>query len=305
MNYLKWIEEHTHSLSGKNVLITGGTGTLAENASKVLLGLGANLILTARNITKCNNTIASLKCSYPSANIDMLFLDLNNIDSILDFSNNLKIKYPNGIDYLINNAGCFRLPKQKSTLGYDIHFATNFVGTYYLINILLPYLNQQKCKIITVTSITYKNRVINFQDIDNSKSNNYISIYGNSKRFLTLSLFELQERIKDSYKNLKLQFIHPGISATNIIHYSHGGYPKWFYKIAIGFMKAFFTSPKIASLNIIYSIFCETTQYELVAPGGLFKIWGYPKIVFDKPPNKAEQEKAYQIANDIIHKLNA
>ena len=92
-------------LSGKVGLITGGNASLGK---ETILQLAkhdpSHLCLAARTASKAEATIRDIKAVGPNANITTPQLDLANLKSIEEASNNF-LAWSNRLDLLINNAG--------------------------------------------------------------------------------------------------------------------------------------------------------------------------------------------------------
>lgn len=293
MNEIKWINKNCDNLSGKRVVVTGATGGLGREICFFLAHLQADITIACRNKILAEQLIYEIKQKYSSANIDFVELDLNNIKSVKNCINNLK-KYK-GIDVLINNAGVYNVPVKKMESGFNNIFQINFAYTYYFTKELLYELEKNDDSIcITVSSIAYKYSKINEKDIDHSSRKRASKIYGNSKRFLMLSLYEL---FKNSKVNMSI--VHPGITLTNMT--SH--YPKfinWLIKIGV---KLLFANPRKASLNILYGTNHATKYHEWIGPR-VFGIWGRPKISKVKSCSIEETNKIFEIAERIYNKIN-
>lgn len=292
MNINKWIEKNTNALKGKTVAITGSTGGLGKELCFHLASLGANLILLNRNQDKTNEQIKDLNVKYPNIKIDFIQVDMQDFESVKNATEKLKTK---NIDILLLNAGAYKIPREKTELGYDNIFTINFISPYYIVKELLPSLkNKEDSKVVVVGSIAHNYSKIYEQDIDFSKNKKCSRVYGNAKRFLMFSLYEL---FKNEDK-VKLSICHPGITYTNIT--SH--YPKLINKIIKYPMKVIFMNPRKASLSIIKGVFDETSYHTWIGPK-VFNIWGYPKKKTLKTAKKAESEKIFELAENIHKKF--
>lgn len=292
MNINKWIENNCENLNNKRVVVTGATGGLGKEICLLLAKLHANITIACRNKIKADNLIAELKTIYPTVNVDFVCLDLNNLDSV----NNCiaEIKKYNGIDVLINNAGVYNIPLKKLDSGYNNVFTCNFLYTYYLTKEFLPELEKkQNSTCVTLGSIAHNYSKLNENDIDFSNSKKSSKVYGNSKRFLMFSMYEL---FKGSKVNLAV--VHPGVTLTNMTNH----YPKainWLVKIGI---KLVFPSPKVATLSVIYGINHKTEYHCWIGPS-IFKIWGKPKNIKLKTCSVTESQKIFEIAEDLYNNI--
>lgn len=289
----KWILKNCKDLTDKKVVITGATGGLGKNICMDLASLNATLILACRNKAKADNLKAEILENYPQITVDFVKLDLENFESVENAIEELK-KY-NGIDILINNAGVYNVPIKQLDSGYNNVFQTNFVYPYYLTKKLLPEL--EKCKnstCVIVGSIAHNYSKIDTSDIDFSTRKKQTKIYGNSKRFLMFSMFDL---FKNSSVNLSVA--HPGVTLTNMTNH----YPKainWLVKIGI---KLVFPNPKHAIRGIVKGCFTSPQNYHWITPK-LFNIWGNPTIKELTTATKDEIEKINEISHEIYSKID-
>lgn len=291
MNIQNWIKENTSSLVGKTVAITGSTGGLGVETCFHLASLGANFIFINRNLPKSNNLKHQLEEIYPNIKIDIVSADLSNFKSVKQAVEILKQKQ---IDYLILNAGVYAIPQQKTDIGYNNIFTTNFVSHYYMVKELLPILRNTKGKVVCVGSIAHNYSKLDINDIDYSTRKKHSKVYGNSKRFLMFSLMEL-------FKNetaVAISIVHPGVTLTNITNH----YPKLVYALIKWPMKILFPSPKKASLHIVCGLFNSTIQNYWIGPK-TFSVWGKPKINKLKSCKENESKKIFEIAENIYKKL--
>ena len=288
MTINKWLIHNTKSLQDKTVAITGSTGGLGKQICMHLAKLNANLLFLNRNKTKSETLKSQILENYPNIKIDLVEIDMQDTDSVKSACETLK---KIDIDILILNAGALNLSRQKSSLGYDNVFQVNFISPYFLTKQLLPQLTQKKdSKIVAVGSIAHKYATLNEKDVDYTNETNGQKVYGNSKRFLMYSLYELFKK----ETKLKLSVVHPGITQTNIT----SNYPKILQPIIKLSMKLIYSSPKKAALSIINGIFTNTEHSTWIGPK--FKnIWGYPKKSKLNSCSVDESKKIFKIAESI------
>lgn len=287
----KWLTAHTHSLIGKTVAITGATGGIGKQLCHILAGLNANLILINRNETLSNKLKSELLELYPNIDIKIFKTDLEKFEDVKNTCNNLK---GTTIDVLILNAGAYKITRRKTELGFDNVFQINFISQYYLVKKLLKNLKQSNNpKVVAVGSIAHKFSEINLKDIDFSKCKTDSKVYGNAKRFLMFSLFELLKK-----QNINFTVAHPGITPTNITQ----NYSKFVNSIIKYPMKAIFLSPKKASYSIIEGVF-DACDYGFWIGPKYFDIWGEPKTTKLKTFSVEECKQIYDIAEKIYTKI--
>ncbi len=289
MNYEKWLKNNTKSLKGKTVAITGSTGGIGIHLCRFLCLLGADLILLNRDKAKTDEQISELQ-KY-GVNIRFIPLDLSNFQSVKAAADLLCDSCP---DFLIHNAGAYSIPRYITDVGADNVFMINFLSPYYITKRLLPFMSQKNGRVAVVGSIAHnylKTDVHNF-DVRNIKAAS--KAYGNAKRWLMLSCYELFE----NNKGVSLSVTHPGITFTNITAH----YPKFVFAIIKHPMKVMFMKPKKAALCVLKGLFCETDFGFWLGPR-IFNVWGLPCKKRLKTFTKDESNAVFKTAEQLYENL--
>lgn len=290
IKHQKWLLKNTESLKGKTVALTGSTGGLGKEICRYLGFLGADLILIDRNCQKAELLKAQLLEKFPKISIKLITADQEDINSVKSAVEQLKTE---PLDAFIINAGAYSIPKRTCNTGYNNVFQINFVSPYYTVRELLPILRKRGGKVIAVGSIAHrysKTDPLNLDFADKSRSS---LIYGNAKRHLMFSLYELFK----SEAETSLAVVHPGITFTGITAH----YPKLIFAIIKHPMKVIFMKPRTAALSVIKGLFDSTAHGEWIGPA-FFDVWGKPQKSRLKI-NKAEAERVFDTAEEIYKKL--
>lgn len=288
MNYKKWLSENTCSLKGKTVAISGSTGGIGKELCKFFCSLSADLILIDRNKARSDALKESLLEEFPNISLKAYYVDLEDISAVRELAKALQNET---IDYLVLNAGAYKIPRRKGENGFENAFNINFVSPYILADALLPKIKARGGKLIAVGSIAHNYSKIDVNDVDFATRKAPSKIYGNAKRYLMYSLWAL-----DEYRDT-VNIAHPGIAVTNIT--SH--YPKLIYAIIKYPMKIIFMNPKKASLSILYALFTETKKNEWIGPR-VFDVWGLPRKKTLKTCSQEEAEKISELSKEIYLK---
>lgn len=292
MNKHTWTDKNIPRLDGLRVVITGATGGLGRIITKELAHLGAKITLLCRNKSLAEDLIAEILSSQNKANIDFIELDLGNKPSVDRCIEELK-KY-NGIDILINNAGVYNVPLKTLDSGYNNIFQINFLYTYYLTKKLLPELKKRpNSTCITLGSVAHNYSVLDKSDIDFTSRKKPSLVYGNSKRFLMFSLYEL---FKSTSVNLAI--VHPGVTLTNMTNH----YPRWInWLVKIG-IKLFFPPPTKAIRSILAGTKTPTPDKQWIGPR-FFNVWGNPRVSKLSTCDETESAQIFAIAEELTNKL--
>ena len=295
--YEKWIRNNTHLLTNQLAIVVGATGTIGKEIVDYLLELKAKVIIAARNVSKAEGLKKQLMLKYPEAKIYIEYLDISSLESIDKFQLEIDKKYPKA-DIFINNSGVYHLPKSLSVDGYEIHFATNTLGNYYLAKKII-YDMKVNSKMIFVSSLAANFNSIDFNDVQSLHCKSKMKVYARSKRYMMLNTLSLKNIIAEN--TIDINIVHPGVCATELFTKSHS---KFFVKLIYPIMKLIFHSPKKVALTVIKGIFVETKFDEWIVPKGLFGVWGYPTV---KKMKKAICDlevinEASKISDDMIAK---
>ncbi len=291
MNIKKWLDKNTASLNGKTVAVTGTTGGLGRELCSYLGSLGASLILLDRSSERSSAFRDELIALYPEIDVRCVGVDLESIDSVRECCERLA---ECEIDAFIHNAGAYSIPRRITSCGYDNVFQINFVSPYYMIKRLLPTLRQRQGRVIIVSSIAHNYSKSDPENIDFSSVKKPSLVYGNAKRYLTFSLYELFKG-EDS---VTLSVTHPGITFTNITAH----YPKLIFAIIKHPMKVIFMKPKKAALSILRGVFEGCRECEWIGPR-YFDIWGLPRKRRFKTCQNDEMTAIFEAAEEIYTKL--
>ena len=137
------------------------------------------MVLASRSIDKgeaARQEICDEIGSEP-CDVTVLALDLASLNSVLEFSNEITLRF-NRIDMLILNAGIMFTPFGTTADGYERQWGTNHLGHFFLVERLLPMLTASKSRVVCVSSTSHKfpySGGIAFDQLDSDK--NYNPVY--------------------------------------------------------------------------------------------------------------------------------
>lgn len=274
-------------IKGKTIAITGSTGGIGIPLCKELLKRGANLILVDRNKSKSLNLRELLLKEFINAEITHVTADMADINSVKKATDELINLEP---DFFIHNAGAYSIPRFITENGYDNVFHINFVAPYYMIKKLAPMIKEKGGRIIATGSIAHRYSKSDINDFDFRTDKKASLVYGNAKRFLMFSLYELFKNDSEM-----LSIVHPGITFTGITNH----YPKLIFFLIKYPMKLIFMKPKKACLTTVEGLY-KCTPYSYWIGPKIFDIWGKPKLSKIKTDNNEVNEifsKAEEIYN--------
>jgi NAD(P)-dependent dehydrogenase (short-subunit alcohol dehydrogenase family) len=272
MTNKKWTALNIPDQNGKTIIITGATSGLGKEATKVLVGNKAKVIMAVRNIKKAETVVEEIRNDFPNAKIDVRSLDLNSLISINSFVNDFTKDY-NQLDVLINNAGIMMCPFSKTKDGFEIQMGTNHLGHFALTGQLMPILKDTKgARVVVTSSIAHNTGNINFDDLNWEKRKyNTNKAYSDSKIANLYFLYELVRKFKDDEDGPIFTAAHPGWTKTELDR--HSGLASFLGHI-IAQTVQMGTLPTLRAATAIDAI-----SGDYFGPTKMMEMRGYPELV--------------------------
>lgn len=115
-------------LSGKRAIITGAASGIGIETALALASTGAEVTLAVRNIDAGKQTAADITVTTGNQNIHVAQLDLSDRASVATFV----ATWDKPLQILVNNAGVMASPEQHTPEGWEMQFATNYLGHFAL-----------------------------------------------------------------------------------------------------------------------------------------------------------------------------
>ena len=221
MSKTKWDSRNIPNQQGKWVIITGATSGLGKEATRVLAGKNANVVMAVRNTEKGEGVAQEIKKIFPNATIEVRKLDLNSLTSVKSFADGILASH-NQLNILINNAGVMACPFSKTEDDLEIQMGVNHMGHFALTGHLMPLLKKTKnSRIVATSSIAHRQGDINFDDI-NWKERKYVTgkAYGDSKLANLYFTYELARKLEGDTDGPKVTAAHPGWTTTELQRHS-------------------------------------------------------------------------------------
>jgi NAD(P)-dependent dehydrogenase (short-subunit alcohol dehydrogenase family) len=213
-----WTRVDIPSQSGKLAVVTGATGGLGYEAALALAAAGAEVVLASRNDSKGADALARLRATHPGATVRFERLDLASLTSVAAFAETL-LAAGRGIDLLVNNAGVMAPPERHETAdGFELQFATNYLGHFALTARLLPLLRRAPgARMVNVSSLAADLDSIDLADLQSQRTYVPFRTYGMTKLAMLMFALELQRRSEAAGWGIDGMAAHPGFARTDII----------------------------------------------------------------------------------------
>jgi len=202
----------TPSMSGKTVLITGGTGGIGRAAAIGLSSMGARVGITGRDRPRAEQAAAAIARESGNPAIDIFVADMSSQADVRRLAGEVLAAYPR-LDVLLNNVGGFWAHRHVTADGLEHTFALNHLAPFLLTSLLLDRLiASAPARIVTVSSGAQSLGKIDFDDLMGERKYSGQQAYNQSKLANVMFTYELARRLEGS--GVTATVLHPGVTST-------------------------------------------------------------------------------------------
>ncbi|HWF16681.1 MAG TPA: SDR family oxidoreductase [Acidimicrobiales bacterium] len=237
-------------MQGRMIVVTGGNSGIGLETAQALAGMGARVIVTARNADKGRAAVARMVERLDGQpQVQLVVFDLSDLSSVRRGAEEILEQAPR-LDVLINNAGVVLTERHVTVDGYEATFATNHLGPFLLTNLLLDRLRESApSRIVNVASTAHNaaRKGIPFDDLQSSRRYRGMRVYGESKLANILFTLELSRRLAGS--GVTATALHPGTVRTG---YGADGDARGLLAFGLKISRPFFLSPEKGARTSIY-----------------------------------------------------
>ncbi|EGZ25230.1 hypothetical protein PHYSODRAFT_483273 [Phytophthora sojae] len=300
-----WNAAQMPSQAGKVAIVTGANSGIGYEMALELARKGAEVVLACRNEERSlqaqADIVGQLAASADAGSVKFMQVDVGDLSSVRNFCEEFKKAYSR-LDILINNAGIGGGTYTKTVDGYELVFATNYLGHFLLTTQLFYYLKKSApARVVSVSSFLHcfvhrqawlsfnENRVM----APNEKTYAQWSNYANTKLYNILFTMELHRRLRaKGITGVTAAACHPGIASTNLFTAPATDNRSCFWKI---FFKASTVVPhqstQMGALPTLYAATGDNVAGgDFFGPGNLGTFFGYPRR--EEPSKLSRSTKA-------------
>ena len=198
-----------HRLDGQTIIVTGANTGIGKETARALAAVGAHVVLAARDLNKAQVAAQAIAEQHPSASLDLLELDLNDLQQVRSAAQQFANKYSR-LNALINNAGIMATPFGTTAQGYEQQFGVCHLGHFQFTLALLPQLQAAgQARVVNLSSAAHKFSDVLFNDIHfKHREYNKWQAYGQAKSANALFSLELDKRY--AKQGIRAFSVHPG-----------------------------------------------------------------------------------------------
>jgi NAD(P)-dependent dehydrogenase (short-subunit alcohol dehydrogenase family) len=199
-------------LGGKRVVVTGGASGIGIETARALAGAGAEVTLAVRNTTSGEDAAADIRASTGNDAVFVGHIDLTDRPSLTAFAE----QWRGPLHAFVGNAGVMATPETRTPEGWELQFANNHLGHWFLATALRGALaDAQGARIVSLSSTGHHRSPVVFDDIMfERRPYDPWSAYGQSKTANVL--FAVGASTRWAGDGITANAVHPGGIMTNL-----------------------------------------------------------------------------------------
>jgi NAD(P)-dependent dehydrogenase (short-subunit alcohol dehydrogenase family) len=197
-------------LSGRVVLVTGGTSNIGNAAALEFAERGASVVVVGRDTPRSREAVEAVRL-VGNERVRFVPTDLSVQSDVRALAETVHREYDR-LDVLVNGAGTFRRERQLSPDGIEETLAVNYLAPYLLTRLLTDRLVESGGQVLNLTASAHRNADSVLDDLNGAREYSLFSSYARSKLALVLFTVELADRLADT--DVTVNGYHPGLVPT-------------------------------------------------------------------------------------------
>ena len=231
-------------MTGKTVLITGGSGGIGLATAAGLAGLGARVGIVGRDPVRSETAAGQLRGA--GAQVDVFVADMSSQREVRRLAEEVLAAYPR-LDVLVNNVGGYWATRHTTVDGLEHPVAGSRLAPFLLTDLLLDRLREGAgARVVTVSSAAQSMGTIDFADLQGERDYNGQRAYNQSKLANVMFTYELARRLAGS--PVTANVLHPGVVRTNFGREDSGGW----MRVMLPILRPILKSPSRGAATSIY-----------------------------------------------------
>jgi NAD(P)-dependent dehydrogenase (short-subunit alcohol dehydrogenase family) len=201
-------------MSGRTVLVTGGTGGIGRATAAGLARLGARVAISGRDPARTAAIAAGIAAETGNPAVAGFAADLSSQAGVRDLAATVLASYPR-LEVLVNNVGGYWAHRHVTADGLERTFALNHLAPFLLTHLLLDRLTASApARVVTVSSGAQAMGHLDFDDLQGERGYYGQAAYNASKLTNVIFAFELARRLEGT--GVTSTVLHPGVVRTSL-----------------------------------------------------------------------------------------
>src|ERR1700761_6392136 len=232
-------------MQGKTIVATGATSGIGEAAVVALAGMGARIVIVARDEARAKATMQKLEAKAPGLGHLLHLADLSSMAATRRVGEAIAASETR-IDVLINNAGALFANRRVTPEGLELTFPLNHMAYFVLTEALRDRLvASAPARIVSTSSIAHERESLDFNDLQSSNGYCGLKVYSRSKLANILFTRDLARRLAGPF--VTANCLHPGVVKPRFGESSGG-----LFGLLVPLLRPFFMSPEQGAETIVY-----------------------------------------------------
>ena len=194
-------------LRGKRVLVTGVSSGVGVETARVLVAHGGDVVGAARNVGKAKAALEAAGCG---GGVELVELDLASLANVRACADALVAG--EAFDVIIANAGVMAVPYERTVDGFEVQFATNYLGHFLLVNRLAGSLRANG-RVVMVSSAGHRGADIDLGDPSFGRTR-YDPLVAYRRSKTAMVLFAVAFDRRHANRSIRSTAVHPGAVLT-------------------------------------------------------------------------------------------
>jgi len=277
-------------MTGRTVLVTGGTGGIGKATAIGLATKGAHLAITGRDRERTEGAAREIRAA-GGGQVDVFVADLSSQSEVRRLADEV-LESLSRIDVLVNNVGGYWKTRHVTADGLERTFALNHLAPFLLTNLLLDRLKQSApARVVTVSSAAQFMGRIDFDDLQGERAYSGTRAYSQSKLANVLFTYELARKLQAT--SVTANALHPGVVRTAFGAEDPGGVQR----LLTPFIRPFMKTPAQGAATSIH--LASSPDLEQVT--GKYFANSTPKRSAKRSYDEAAAERLWQVSAELVN----
>ena len=282
-------EAVTGSMTGRRVLVTGGTSGIGRATALGLAAMGAHVSITGRDPGRVEAAAREISAR-GGRMVGTFVADMSSQAQVRRMAGEILESLPR-IDALVNNVGGYWSTRQVTTDGLERTFAVNHLAPFLLTSLLLDRLKENgAARIVTVASKAERMGRIDFDDLQGERDYSGARAYNQSKLANVMFTRELARRLEGT--TVTANALHPGLVST-----SFGAEdPGRAQRVLVPILRPFMKSPARGAATSIQL----ASDVGLERVTGQYFVDGTSRAPSARARDRVVAERLWQVSCDLV-----
>jgi len=234
------------SMTGRTVLVTGGTHGIGLATARALASSGAAVTVVGRDADKTGQVVEALRRDSGNDRVEGMVADLSSQAEVRLLATDFAAAHDR-LDVLVNNVGGFWATRHVTADGLEHTFALNHLAPFLLTHLLRPLLEASApSRVATVSSGAQSIGHIDLDDLQGERAYRGQRAYSQSKLANLLFTYELARRLEGT--GVTANALHPGVVRTRFGQDD----PSFPYRALLPLVRPFLLSPERGADTSVY-----------------------------------------------------